>query len=185
MTPRPPSLARRLVIGAVLWIAASIVAGGSFLSFSFARSAAAAFDARLDSLVLALVAVSEIDGSGRVFVARALGETRFERVFSGWCRRALIDQIGRMERTVGHHLARAAASGAPHGGLARVEIAPVVEAIVSALRPGRHRLAGFAPRSASPVDRRERALRCSASVVSRPTRARGRRSRTSPRRRPS
>ena len=57
---RPRSLALRLMLGAGLWIAAALVAGGVVLSSLFRDSVERGFDARLVVLMEGLVAASEV-----------------------------------------------------------------------------------------------------------------------------
>ena len=81
---RPKSLAVRLVLGAGLWIAAALVAGGLALSSLFRESVERSFDARLVVLLESLVAASEVTPEGELVLTRAIGEPRFEQVYSGW-----------------------------------------------------------------------------------------------------
>ena len=81
---RPKSVAVRLVLGAGLWIAAALVAGGLALSSLFRDSVERSFDARLVVLLESLVAASEVSADGGLILTRAIGEPRFEQVYSGW-----------------------------------------------------------------------------------------------------
>ncbi len=81
---RPKSVALRLVLGAALWIAAALVAGGLALSSLFRDSVERSFDARLVVLLESLVAASEVTADGELVLTRAIGEPRFEQVYSGW-----------------------------------------------------------------------------------------------------
>lgn len=81
---RPKSVAVRLVLGAGLWIAAALVAGGLALSSLFRDSVERSFDARLVVLLESLVAASEVTAEGELVLTRAIGEPRFEQVYSGW-----------------------------------------------------------------------------------------------------
>jgi signal transduction histidine kinase len=78
------SLALRLVVGAGLWIAAALLAGGFALSALFRDYVEQSFDARLTVLLESLVAVGEIDAEGRPLLSRSVGEPRFEQPYSGW-----------------------------------------------------------------------------------------------------
>src|SRR5512134_1432789 len=78
------SLALRLVIGAGLWIAVALIAGGIALSTLFRDYVEESFDTRLTVLLESLVAVSELDADGRPQVSRSVGETRFDQPYSGW-----------------------------------------------------------------------------------------------------
>ncbi len=78
------SLALRLVAGAGLWIAAALIAGGALLSALCSESAERSFDARLVVLLESLVAVSDLGADGALRLTRAVGEPRFEQVYSGW-----------------------------------------------------------------------------------------------------
>jgi signal transduction histidine kinase len=78
------SLTARLVAGTLLWVAAALTVGGIALSYAFKESVEASFTARLESLLLALVAATEVHPDGTVRLARSLDEPRFEQVYSGW-----------------------------------------------------------------------------------------------------
>ena len=78
------SLALRLLISATLWSAVALLAGGLALSALFREAVEGRLDAQLATLVESLVASVAIDDQGRVTPARALGEARFNQVFSGW-----------------------------------------------------------------------------------------------------
>jgi signal transduction histidine kinase len=72
------------MLGAGLWIAAALVAGGVVLSSLFRDSVERGFDARLIVLMEGLVAASEVTPEGALTLTRAVGEPRFEQVYSGW-----------------------------------------------------------------------------------------------------
>ncbi len=78
------SLALRLVLGAGLWIAAALLAGGIALSALFRDYVEQSFDARMTVLLESLVAVSELDAEGRLRLSRSVGEPRFDQPYSGW-----------------------------------------------------------------------------------------------------
>jgi signal transduction histidine kinase len=81
---RRPSLAHRLLASSLVGLAVLLLAGGAALSYAFRRSAETVFDANLDALQQALVASLHVDASGRLAFESALGDPRFEQVFSGW-----------------------------------------------------------------------------------------------------
>jgi signal transduction histidine kinase len=78
------SLALRLVLGAGLWIAAALLAGGIALSALFRGYVEQSFDARLTVLLESLVAVAELGTDGNLALSRGVGEPRFEQPLSGW-----------------------------------------------------------------------------------------------------
>ncbi len=78
------SLALRLVIGAGALIAVALLAAGFALSALFRDYVEQSFDARLDVLLLGLVAVAEIDDQGQLGLTRGVGEPRFDQPLSGW-----------------------------------------------------------------------------------------------------
>lgn len=84
MNSRSRSLASRLVIAAILWIAAALAMGGLLISALFRDSVERNFDARLTVHVDSLIAVSRYDDSGRVILSRTLPEPRFDLPYSGW-----------------------------------------------------------------------------------------------------
>ena len=81
---RANSLAFRLVVGAGMWIAAAIVAGGIVLSAVFRDHVEHSFDTQLLVYLDALVSVTEVDDRGRVVIMRPLGDPRYEQPYSGW-----------------------------------------------------------------------------------------------------
>lgn len=81
---RPRSLAFRLVAAATLWITLALAAGGVLISALFRVSVEENFDARLTVHLDSLLAVSELDPTGVLGLARAPGEPRFELPYSGW-----------------------------------------------------------------------------------------------------
>lgn len=78
------SLALRLVVGAGALIAVALLAAGLALSALFRDYVEQSFDARLDVLLLGLVAVAEIDDQGQLGLTRGVGEPRFDQPLSGW-----------------------------------------------------------------------------------------------------
>jgi signal transduction histidine kinase len=78
------SLAVRLAAGAGAWIAAALLVGGIVLSSLFRDHVERTFDARLDSLLESLVAVTEVAEDGALALGREVGEPRFGQAFSGW-----------------------------------------------------------------------------------------------------
>ncbi|MEK9725438.1 MAG: sensor histidine kinase N-terminal domain-containing protein, partial [Rhodospirillaceae bacterium] len=84
MTTTQRSLAGRLILAAGLWTAIALLAAGLILSTIFRDTAERAFDRQLRVLLEALVAASEVGPEGQPQLARALGEPRFERPYSGW-----------------------------------------------------------------------------------------------------
>lgn len=84
MRARLNSLTLRLVVGAGLWIAVALFAGGIALSSIFRDYVERSFDARLNVRLESLVAASEIDADGQLRLKRPLWESRFDQVYSGW-----------------------------------------------------------------------------------------------------
>lgn len=78
------SLAGRLILAAGLWTGVALITAGLILSAIFRDTAERAFDRQLQVLLEALVAASEIAPDGTPNLARAPGEPRFERPYSGW-----------------------------------------------------------------------------------------------------
>jgi signal transduction histidine kinase len=81
---KPNSLALRLVLGAGVWIAVALVAGGVVLATIFRDYVERSFDARLEALMASLVAASQIGPDGVPELTRVIGEPRFEQIYSGW-----------------------------------------------------------------------------------------------------
>ena len=81
---RPRSLAVRLVLGAGLWIAAALAAGGYLLSALFTDSVERGFDSRLNVMIEAFVAVSEVGPGNTLRLTQTPPSSRFRQPFSGW-----------------------------------------------------------------------------------------------------
>ena len=77
------SLARRLVLVSLAWIALAVAGGGVALSLAFRSALGAAEDARLEAWLHALVASVRAEPGGGVALARDLGDPRFDQIFSG------------------------------------------------------------------------------------------------------
>lgn len=80
---RPASLATRLVLWALVWLALLLAIGGVVLSAAFRETVERSFENRLDALARAMVAAVEVTPEG-VTMPRSLGDPRFERIYSGW-----------------------------------------------------------------------------------------------------
>lgn len=78
------SIAFRLLVGAALWIGAALAVSGYFLASLFDDHVERGFDRRMELVLESLIAVTEIDDEGKLFLRRAPGEPRFEQPFSGW-----------------------------------------------------------------------------------------------------
>ncbi len=78
------SIARRLVLGASLWMAAALSAGGFVLAGLFGDHVERSFDARLGAVLDGLIAAAEIDGAGALTLTRDQAEPRFRVPYSGW-----------------------------------------------------------------------------------------------------
>ena len=81
---RPPRCALRLVGAAVVWLALMLAIGGVVLALAFRSTVEQEFSHRLDAMLKAMIAATEITPDGTVVVVRPLGDPRFEQVFSGW-----------------------------------------------------------------------------------------------------
>ncbi|HSV28922.1 MAG TPA: HAMP domain-containing sensor histidine kinase [Candidatus Omnitrophota bacterium] len=83
--PRPvASLTIRLVAAALVWLAVLLALGGVVLAQAFRQSVEQEFGHRLDALLRAVVAATEIAPDGSVTMTRPLGDPRFDQIFSGW-----------------------------------------------------------------------------------------------------
>jgi len=81
---RRDSLAFRLVIGAALWSALMLAAGGLALSLTFREAAHRSFDLRLQAMLDSLIATTDHETDSGIERRRPLTDTRFELVYSGW-----------------------------------------------------------------------------------------------------
>ncbi len=79
------TLTARLVAVAVVWIGAALVAGGFLLAALFEAHVERGFDHRLETLLEALVAVTDADASakGGIRVIGPQGDPRFDQPYSG------------------------------------------------------------------------------------------------------
>ena len=80
------SLWSRLLLISGLWILIALCFGGYILSLTFKESVEAQFDARLNDMMVNLIAVTtdRENEEGMVKVYRALSDPRFEQPYSGW-----------------------------------------------------------------------------------------------------
>lgn len=81
---RIASLSVRLVAGAMIWLAVMLAAGGGVLALAFRDSVEQEFSHRLDAMLRAMIAATEISPDGTVALVRPLGDPRFDQIFSGW-----------------------------------------------------------------------------------------------------
>ena len=81
---RATSLSLRLVAAAVVWLALMLAIGGVVLALAFRSTVEQEFSYRLDAILKAMIAATEISPDGTVTVVRPLGDPRFDQVFSGW-----------------------------------------------------------------------------------------------------
>lgn len=81
---RSASLSLRLVGAAVVWLALMLAVGGVVLALAFRNIVEQEFSQRLDAILKAMIAATEIAPDGTVSVVRPLGDPRFDQVFSGW-----------------------------------------------------------------------------------------------------
>lgn len=78
------SLRARLLGGTALGLVVALGVGGLALSAAFRRSVEAAFDARLASLQLAVIAALDVPPDRPARLARDVPNPDFDRVYSGW-----------------------------------------------------------------------------------------------------
>ena len=81
---RAASLSLRLVAAAVVWLVLMLAIGGVVLALAFRSTVEQEFSHRLDAILRAMIAATEIAPDGTVTVVRPLGDPRFDQVFSGW-----------------------------------------------------------------------------------------------------
>ncbi len=81
---RAASLSVRLIAAAVVWLAVMLAIGGAVLALAFRSTVEQEFSHRLDAMLKAMIAATDIAPDGTVVVVRPLGDPRFEQVFSGW-----------------------------------------------------------------------------------------------------
>jgi len=78
------SFRARLVAGTAVWTLLALVAAGMVLSLAFRRAVEIAFDDRLQSLLIAVIAALDVPPDGPAVMTRTIPEPRFERAYSGW-----------------------------------------------------------------------------------------------------
>lgn len=78
------SLSLRLVAAAAVWLVVMLAVGGAALALAFRNTVEHEFTQRLDAILKAMIAVTEIAPDGTVTLVRPLGDPRFDQVFSGW-----------------------------------------------------------------------------------------------------
>jgi signal transduction histidine kinase len=84
--PRQPtaSLSVRLVAAAAIWLCVMLAIGGGVLALAFRSTVEQEFTHRLDAILKAMIAATDIAPDGTVVVVRPLGDPRFDQIFSGW-----------------------------------------------------------------------------------------------------
>jgi len=78
------SLSIRLIGAATVWLLLLLAVGGFVLALAFRSAVEEEFSHRLDAILRAIVASTEVASNGSVSMARPLGDPRFDRIFSGW-----------------------------------------------------------------------------------------------------
>ena len=78
------SLSVRLVAAAVIWLCVMLAIGGGVLALAFRSTVEQEFTHRLDAILKAMIAATDIAPDGTVVVVRPLGDPRFDQIFSGW-----------------------------------------------------------------------------------------------------
>lgn len=78
------SLTRRLVLGAVVFIAAALLAAGLVVDSVLHRFVTSQIDQRLDAQLLTLTAALDVDEDGTPRLARVVDGPPFDRALSGW-----------------------------------------------------------------------------------------------------
>lgn len=78
------SLSLRLIAAALVWLAVMLAIGGVVLALAFRSTVEQEFSNRLDAVLKAMIAATEIGPDGTVVGVRPLGDPRFDQVFSGW-----------------------------------------------------------------------------------------------------
>ncbi len=78
------SLSVRLVAGALVWVVLMLAAGGGVLAMAFRANVEHEFSHRLDAMLRAMIAATEIGPDGRIALLRPLGDPRFDQIYSGW-----------------------------------------------------------------------------------------------------
>lgn len=84
MSRPQPSLSGRLVAAALLWMLALLLIGGAVLAWAFRDSVEREFGQRLDAMLRAIIAGTEVMPDGALVVNRPLGDPRFDQIYSGW-----------------------------------------------------------------------------------------------------
>lgn len=78
------SLSLRLIAAALVWLVVVLAIGGGALALAFRSTVEQEFRNRLEAMLNAMIAATEIGSDGTVVVVRPLGDPRFDQVFSGW-----------------------------------------------------------------------------------------------------
>jgi signal transduction histidine kinase len=81
---RAISLSVRLVLAAMVWLLLLLAAGGIVLALAFRGAVEEEFSYRLDAILKTIIASVEIAAGGNLAMSRALGDPRFDRLYSGW-----------------------------------------------------------------------------------------------------
>jgi len=79
-----PSVNRRLMLGATLWIAVALLVAGFVLTELFRNHVEISFDKEMHDQLEELLALAGVDESGKPVLNRHPAEPRYNRPFSGW-----------------------------------------------------------------------------------------------------
>lgn len=79
----PPSIGRRLMLAALGSLSVALIVGGWGLSRAFSAAVERGFDERLKTVLQTVVAETEVDSEGQIFLSRPIGDPRFDRIYSG------------------------------------------------------------------------------------------------------
>lgn len=78
------ALSTRLILGAAVWLVLILAMGGGVLTWAFRDTVENEFSRRLDAVLNGMIASMATTADGGVTLTHALGDPRFEQVYSGW-----------------------------------------------------------------------------------------------------
>ncbi len=114
------SFRARLLAGTAVWTILALAAAGLVLSVAFRRSVENAFDDRLQSLLIAVIAALDVPPGGPAAMTRPIPEPRFERPYSGWYWQVSDEDHHLRSRSLWDHLLETGAISGPRGEALRL-----------------------------------------------------------------
>ena len=129
------SLTRRLFFSSLLWVAATLLAGGYVLTLAFENYVEDKFKADLMRRLDALIGAAEVDELGQIRFSRALEDPRYAEPYSGrYWQISAADQPAFRSRSLWDHALDPHWAQAAHKVVIREDVGPADEPLLVAMQ---------------------------------------------------